>query len=178
MHFIEKLTTALLVGAILVSNPAAYGAEPGEIGLFKLRYESGKPKAAPSFDKSHGGYLGSGTGELQGELAGQVAWDLYEEQSNPTLHRTQFVGWITDKDGSKIAFETSGYFVPRQNFTPQADITELWDLTSAVYFSNASGQAYRKLAGQLGLWHGHVEIKGAEQQFIHSYHLLLPDAQR
>jgi hypothetical protein len=50
-------------------------------------------------------------------------------------------------------------------------------LTSAAYFFNASGQAYRQLAEHVGLWHGHVEISGAEDQFIHTYHLLIPDEQ-
>ena len=178
MSLLLQLTSAFLAGAILASAPTARGAGPGEVGIFKLQYESNRPKVNPSFDKSHGGYLGSGTGELQGKFVGQVAWDLYEEQSDPTLHRTQFVGWITNQDGSKIAFETTGYFIARENFTPQAGVTLIWDLTSAVYFSNASGQAYRQLAGQIGLLHGHVEIKGAGEQFIHTHHLLLPDKQR
>jgi hypothetical protein len=175
--FAQWLLPALLAGTLSVSIPAAQGAEPGEMGLFKLQYAPGKPKVNPSFGKGYGGYLGSGAGQLQGKFAGQVAWDLYEEQSNSTLHRTQFVGWITAEDGSKIAFETSGYFIPRKGFSPRDGVTEIWDLTSAVYFSNASGQAYRQLAEHVGLWHGHLEIRGAEDQFIHTYHLLIPDEQ-
>jgi len=70
MNLLLRLTSAPLADVIVASAPTARGAESGEVSLFKLQYESNKPKVNPSFDKSHGGYLGGGTGELQGKCLG------------------------------------------------------------------------------------------------------------
>jgi hypothetical protein len=139
---------------------------PTPYATLEPRYVSGTPRVAPGFDKSYGTYLGSGTGKAMGKLNGAVVWDLYEDQSAPELHRTQFVGRITAADGSTVAFETTGYFVPRPG-DPQ-----FWDLTSAVFFSQATGNTQKALAGKIGLWEGHVHIPDPNT-YVHSYAIYL-----
>jgi hypothetical protein len=149
-----------------VLAPPAMSAGLIEYGLFQGKYESGMKRVVPSFKKAHGRYLGSGGGEITGKVSGSVAWDLYEEQSDPAVHVTQFVGRLTAPDHSKIDFETTGFFVPRQ-----AD-KAFWDLTSAIRFYGAEGQAYRDLAGKIGVWEGAVHIAG--DNFVHTYKIFVP----
>jgi hypothetical protein len=146
--------------------PPAMSADLIEYGLFKSKYESGMKRVVPSYKKNYGKYLGSGAGEMTGKISGSVAWDLYEEQSDPAVHRTQFVGRITAPDNSKIDFETTGFFIPRQ-----AD-QSFWDLTSAIRLYDAKGQTYRDLAGKIGAWEGAVHIAG--DNFIHTYKVYVP----
>jgi hypothetical protein len=165
----RRAASVVLALAIGSSALAANAAPPSEFGLLKLQARLGMARVSPSFTMNYGRYLGSGTGDVSGKVKGAVAWDLYEEQSNSALHRTQFVGWITAQDGSKVAFETVGYFIPRQG------AKGIWDLTSAVYFSDATGEAYQALAGRIGLWQGHLEISEGDKKFVHTYHLFIPD---
>ena len=81
--------------AVWVFSSTAEPAALAEYGVLELQYKEGMQRVVPSFEKSYGRYLGSGIGKLKGRLEGSVAWDLYEEQSEPKLHRTQFVGRIT-----------------------------------------------------------------------------------
>jgi hypothetical protein len=162
------MKSALAVLAVTVAAGVANAApdQPMPYATLELRYVPDTPRVAPGFDKSYGTYLGSGTGKAMGKLNGTVAWDLYEEQSAPELHRTQFVGRITAADGSTVAFETTGYFVPRPG-DPQ-----FWDLTSAVFFSHATGSAPKTLAGSIGLWQGYVHIPDPNT-FEHRYTIYL-----
>ncbi len=100
---------------------------------------------------------------MSGEINGAVVWDLYEDQTDPQLHRTQFVGRITATDGSSIDFETTGYFVPR------AGESTFWNLTSAIYLFSAHGPAFQSLQGVLGVWEGAVDTR----TFSHRYQLRL-----
>ena len=139
-------------------------------GVLQLHYKEGMHRIAPTFKKNYGEYLGSGTGEITGKVNGSVVWDLYEEQSDPKLHRTQFVGRITSSDGSTLSFEATGYFIPR------AGDEHYWDLTSAIYFIDAKGVAYQELARRIGLWQGNVHIRtdaDAHTTFSHTYTLYL-----
>jgi hypothetical protein len=153
---------AALVAMFGTSVALAASLYPVAYATLELQYRSTMPRVMPSFDKSNGTYLGSGTGQAKGKLGGTVDWDLYEDQSVADLHRTQFVGQITTGDGSKVAFETTGYFVPRPGNA------QFWDLTSAVYFSHATGSAYQELNGTIGLWEGHVHIIDPST-YRHSY---------
>jgi hypothetical protein len=148
------------------SSPLAMSAGLTEYALLQAKYESGMQRVVPSFKKNYGKYLGSGAGKITGKVSGSVAWDLYEEQSDPAAHVTQFVGRITAPDHSKIDFETAGFFVPRQ-----AD-KAFWDLTSAIRFYDAEGRAYRDLAGKIGVWVGAVHIAG--DNFVHTYKIYVP----
>jgi hypothetical protein len=147
-------------------SPLAMSAGLTEYALLQGKYESGMQRVVLFFNKNHGKYLGSGAGEITGKVSGSVAWDLYEEQSDSAVHVAQFVGRITAPDHSKIDFETTGFFVPRQ-----ADKT-FWDLTSAIRFYDAQGQAYRDLAGKIGVWEGAVHIAG--ENFVHTYKIYVP----
>jgi hypothetical protein len=147
-------------------SPLAMSAGLTEYALMQGKYESGMQRVVPSFKKNYGEYLGSGTGEITGKVSGSVAWDLYEEQSDPAVHVAQFVGRITAPDHSKISFETTGFFVPRQ-----AD-KAFWDLTSSIRFYNAQGQAYRDLDGKIGVWEGAVHIVG--DNYVHTYKIYVP----
>ena len=159
------LVTVMSFLAVGISaSQTATAAAPMEAGVFELRYKEGMQRVATAFDKSYGTYLGSGSGSISGQRNGDVVWDLYEDQSDPALHRTQFVGQITAPDGSKINFETTGYFIPRKAEQ------QFWDLTSAIHFSDAKGGAYRDLDGRIGLWEGHVQIS-EPNIFAHSYKL-------
>lgn len=159
--------TAVLAIAIWVFSPVAMPAALAEHGVLELQYKEGMQRVVPSFEKNYGKYLGSGVGELKGALKGSVVWDLYEEQSDPRLHRTQFVGRITAPDGSEIDFETTGYFIPRQGDA------HFWDLTSATHFSDAKGKTYRRLAGRVGLLEGYVHVVDAST-YVHTYTLYFP----
>lgn len=159
--------TMVLAMAIWIFSSAAMPAALAEYGVLELQYKPGMQRVVPSFEKSYGKYLGSGVGKLESKLESSVAWDLYEEQSDPKLHRTQFVGRITAPDGSTIDFETTGYFIPRQGDSP------LWDLTSAIYFSHAKGETYWRLAGRVGLLQGYVHVVDADT-YVHTYTLYFP----
>jgi hypothetical protein len=162
------MKSALAALALTVAAGVANAAPdlPMPYATLELRYVPDTPRVAPGFDKSYGTYLGSGTGKAMGKLNGAVAWDLYEDQSAPELHRTQFVGRITAADGSTVAFETTGYFVPRPGDS------QFWDLTSAVFFSHATGNAQKALAGNIGLWQGHVHIPDPNT-YLHHYTIYL-----
>lgn len=162
----DRATLALAI-VVCVFSAAAVAADLTEYGALELEYKDGMQRVVPSFEKSYGKYLGSGVGRLKGKLEGSVAWDLYEEQSDPKLHRTQFVGRITAPDGSAIDFETTGYFVPRREAGP------FWDLTSAIYFSHVRGEAYELLAGRVGLLEGHVQVVDAAT-YVHTYTVYFP----
>ena len=168
------VAAAVLAVAILGYSPLIWAAALAESAVFHLvahpESKESTQRVAPSFKKNYGKYLGSGTGDVKGIVNGSVVWDLYEEQSNPKLHRTQFVGRITSSDGSTASFETTGYFTPRPGDEPY------WDLTSAVYFSDTKGAAYHELAHRIGLWQGHVEIltdADAHTTYSHTYTLYL-----
>lgn len=164
-------TAAVVAAVILGSSLPTVAAPLAESGIVHLEYQEGQPRVAPGFKKNYGRYLGSGKGEITGAIKGSLVWDLYEEQSDPKLHRTQFVGRLTSSDGSTASFETTGYFIPRPG-------GEYWDLTSAVYFSDAKGAAYKELAHRIGLWQGHVDIRSAADgrtTFSHTYRLYLPE---
>jgi len=156
----------LFVGAgaagLLAATATAQAAEPRSAEVL-LQYEKGQPRHMPQFAKARGKYLGSGTGTVDGAINGKVAWDLYEDQDAPQLHRTQFVGRITAADGSSIYFETAGYFVPRRG------ALDFWDLTSAVYLFSAQGPTLQSLQGALGVWEGDVDTR----TFRHRYRLRL-----
>ncbi len=162
-----------LAVAILGYSPQTWAAALAESAVFHLvahpEDKESTQRVAPGFKKSYGKYLGSGTGDITGMVSGSVVWDLYEEQSDPKLHRTQFVGRITSSDGSTVSFETTGYFTPRLG-------GEHWDLTSAVYFSDAKGAAYRELVHRIAPWQGHVDIRtdaDAHTTYSHTYTLYL-----
>jgi hypothetical protein len=167
MSRVKKVSTSMMILALTWAfSPAAMSAGLTEYGLLHGQYEAGLQRVVPAFNKNYGKYLGSGTAEVSGKISGSVAWDLYEEQSDSDVHRTQFVGQITAKDHSKIFFETTGFFVPRQ--ADQA----YWDLTSSIRFYDAEGQAYRDVAGKIGLWEGYVHI--ADDKFVHTYKIYVP----
>ncbi len=128
-----------------------------------LQYQEHQSRVMPQSATLHGKYLGSGTGTVSGEIDGAVVWDLYEDQTDTQLHRTQFVGRITAEDGGSIDFETTGYFVPR------AGEPTFWNLTSAIYLFSARGPAYQSLQGALGVWEGVVDTR----TFSHCYQLRL-----
>jgi len=170
-----RLYTALVTLSVTIVGyaPAAWSDTLAEQGILQLHYQKGLQPIAPSFKKNYGKYLGSGTGSITGKVQGSVVWDLYEEQSDPNLHRTQFVGRIASSDGSVVFFETSGYFIPRSGDD------HYWDLTSAIYFADAKGAAYRGLARRIGLWQGHVDIRtgpDGDTTFSHTYSLYLPSS--
>jgi hypothetical protein len=121
-------------------TPLAMSAGLTEYALLQGKYESGMQRVVLSFNKNHGKYLGSGAGEITGKVSGSVAWDLYEEQSRFRNHRI---------------------FRSRQ-----ADKT-FWDLTSAIRFYDAQGQAYSDVAGKIGVWEGSVHFAG--DNFVHTY---------
>jgi hypothetical protein len=168
----SRISAALVLLTVAIAGycqTATADALP-EYALLQLQYKQGMQRIAPAFNKYYGKYLGSGMGTVTGKVKGSVVWDLYEEQSDPNLHRTQFVGHITSSDGSTVSFETAGYF------TPRSGDDHYWDLTSAVYFMDARGTAYQELAGRLGLWQGHVDIRtglNGETTFSHTYGLYL-----
>lgn len=102
-----------LVASILIAPTVSMGAEPQHetaadrgrcTSEVVLQYQKNQSRIAPEFDKLRGRYLGSGTGVVSGEISGEIMWDLYEDQTDPQLHRTQFVGRIVAADGSSIAF--------------------------------------------------------------------------
>ena len=158
-----------LAVAILGYSPLTWATALAESAVFHLVYKESTQRVAPGFKRSYGEYLGSGTGHISGMVSGSVVWDLCEEQSDSKLHRTQFVGRITSSDGSTVSFETTGYFTPRPG-------DEHWDLTSAVYFSDAKGAAYQELAHRIGLWQGHLDIRtdaDAHTTYSHTYTLYL-----
>jgi hypothetical protein len=169
----NRLHAALVALTVAIAGhpPAAWSDTLAEQGILQLHYKKGMHRTSPAFKKNYGEYLGSGTGTIRGKVRGSVVWDLYEEQSDPNLHRTQFVGRITASDGSVVSFETSGYFIPRSGDE------HYWDLTSAIYFADANGAAYQRLAGRIGLWEGHVDIRSdrdGDGTFSHTYRLYLP----
>ena len=159
MGGIWRLGVAL---CLLTTTAIAQAAEPRSTE-FLLEYQKTLSQIMPQFAKARGKYLGSGSGTVAGAINGKVAWDLYEDQDAPQLHRTQFVGRITAADGSSIDFETVGYFVPRSG-TPI-----FWNLTSAVYFFSAQGTAFQSLQGALGVWEGDVDTR----TYSHRYRLRL-----
>ena len=172
----SRIYAALVVLTVAIAGycQTATANALAEYALLQLQYKSGMQRISPSFSKNYGKYLGSGTGTLTGKVNGSVVWDLYEEQSDPNLHRTQFVGRITSSDGSTVSFETIGYFIPRSGDE------HYWDLTSAVYFVDARGTAYQGLAGRLGLWQGRVDIRtghDGDTTFSHTYSLYLLPSQ-
>lgn len=161
-------TAAALAATFLGYSPLTRAAALAERAELQLEAKEGMERIAPTFKKNYGRYLGSGTGEIKGTVNGSVVWDLYEEQSDPKLHRTQFVGRLTSSDGSTVSFETTGYFIPGG--------ANHFDLTSAVYFRDAKGAAYQELAHRIGLWQGHVDIRSdadAHTTYSHVYTLYL-----
>jgi len=158
------------LAVLVMTSAGAYAASPLPMpyAMLELRYVPDTPRVVPGFDKSYGAYLGSGTGEARGKLSGTVAWDLYEDQTAPDLHRTQFVGRIAPGDGGTIAFETTGYFIPRSGDQ------QFWDLTSVVFFSQVTGGPPHPLAASIGLWHGHVQIVDPNT-YVHRYTIYLPE---
>ncbi len=152
---------AVLATAIAVTATAQDGAQHSSEVV--LQYQESQSRTMPPSAILHGKYLGSGTGTVSGEIDGALVWDLYEDQTDPQLHRTQFVGRINATDGSSIDFETTGYFVPR------AGESTFWNLTSAIYFFSARGPAYQSLQGALGAWEGSVDTR----TFSHRYQLRL-----
>lgn len=164
------LSVSQATGAAQMQQPAR-SASLAESATLHLEYRDGMKRVAPDFKKNYGRYLGSGSGSIEGAVNGSVAWDLFEEQSDPNLHRTQFVGRITAADGATVSFETTGYFIPR----PRDD--HYWDLSSAVYFTHAKGADYQRLAGRIGLWRGYVDIRTDDEAgstYSHTYSLYLP----
>ena len=166
----EFQVTDLPAGYQLVASAKAGECDPAPAGpvssgeaVVRLQFDDGQKRVVRAFGKSHGKYLGSGNGTVSGVLDGTVLWDLYEDQDDPQLHRAQFVGRITGKDGSAIAFETSGYFVPRKGDD------DFMDLTSAVYLHDAKGPGFRRFAGNLAVWEGHVDTR----TYSHRYRLRL-----
>jgi hypothetical protein len=155
---------AVFALAIWGYTSAASSAVLTEEGVLQLQYKEGMQRTMPSFNKNYGKYLGSGTGTISGKLNGSAVWDLYEEQSDPKLHRTQFVGRITSSHGSTVSFETSGYFIPRESDGHH------WDLTSAIYFTDAKDAAYQSLSGKIGLLQGDVDVR----TYSHTYRLYIP----
>jgi len=156
----EFQVTDLPAGYQLVASAKAGEGDPAPAGpvssgeaAVRLEYDNNQKRVVRGFGKSHGKYLGSGNGTVSGVLDGTVLWDLYEDQDDPQLHRAQFVGRITGKDGSAIAFETSGYFVARKGDD------HFWDLTSAVYLHDAKGPGFRRFAGNLAVWEGYTDTR-------------------
>ncbi|HZE91345.1 MAG TPA: hypothetical protein VE029_06490 [Rhizobacter sp.] len=163
-------TVAVLAVTILGYSPPTWSAALAESAVIQLEYKEGMQRIAPTFKNNYGKYLGSGTGNIKGVINGMVVWDLFEEQSDPQLHRTQFVGRITSSDGGTVSFESTGYFIPRPGDE------HYWDLTSAIYFTDAKGVAYQELAHRIGLWQGNVHIltdADAHTTFSHTYTLYL-----
>ena len=174
MNLISAIRTHMLILLCVAASAFLCGAASGGDAPFqrsqtpaasiRLEYEKQLTRVLPAFNKAHGKYLGSGAGTAEGGIVGSIAWDLYEDQGNPKLHRTTFVGRISAPDGSSIHFETNGYFVPR------AKQIAFWDLASAVRFFDANGTGYRWLEGRIGVWQGFVDTRGG---YSHRYTLTL-----
>lgn len=131
--------------------------------IIELQYQPAKEKVIPSFDRGLGRYLGSGSGCVSGRMNGTVELDLYEDQRDTRLHRAQFVGVIVTTDGSRLRFESIGFFVHRESDP------NYWDMTAAL-FLEANQQQYPWLEVPLAIWAGAVDIRG----YRHSYRVNLP----
>ena len=174
MNLIPALRTHILVLHCIAASAFLCSAAAGSdmslqrsqlaVASIRLEYQKNLARVLPALDNTHDKYLGSGVGTAEGQIAGTIDWDLYEDQDNPKLHRTKFVGRISAPDGGSIRFETDGYFVPR------AETTAFWDLASAVHFFNSAGATYRWLEGRIGVWQGFVDTR---KGYSHHYKLIL-----
>jgi hypothetical protein len=174
MNLVSALRTHMLVLHCIVASAFLCGAAVGSdmslqrsqtaVASIRLEYQKNLVRVLPALDNTRDKYLGSGAGTAEGQIVGRIVWDLYENQDNPTLHRTTFVGRISAPGGGRIRFETDGYFVPR------AETTAFWDLASAVYFFDAAGPTYRWLEGRIGVWQGFVDTR---KGYSHRYKLTL-----
>jgi hypothetical protein len=155
--------SAFLCGAAAGSD-MSFPRSQSAVASIRLEYQKNLARVLPALDNTHDKYLRSGAGTAEGQIVGRIDWDLYENQDNPRLHRTTFVGRISAPGGGSIRFETDGYFVPR------VETTAFWDLASAIYFFDATGSTYRWLEGRIGVWQGFVDTR---KGYSHHYKLIL-----
>jgi hypothetical protein len=146
MNLSLNLLGGVVATALLFPSTTMVQAAPalGPIAKFELQYHQSKRKNMPNATNAYGKYLGSGDGTVSGRLKGKVYWDLYEDQSRDDLHRAQFVGYLETESGSRIPFDSMGFFKPRIG-------GGYWDLTSSVHF-DCKDPHYPWLKHQTFLW--------------------------
>src|SRR5258708_11477112 len=131
MNQISAIRTHILillciVGSAFLCSTASGGDTPAQQSqtsgaTIRLEYQKQLSRVLPAFNKAHGKYLGSGARTAEGEIAVNIAWDLYEDQDNAKLHRTTFVGRISASDCSCIRFDTDGYCVSSAEYISFCD---------------------------------------------------------
>lgn len=156
-------TMAFLFGCASAQVPVQKAPKPEPALIIELQYQPDKEKVVVSFDRGLGQYLGSGGGRVSGKINGTVEWDLYEDQRDARLHRAQFVGIIVTADGTRLRFESIGFFVHRE-----AD-PNYWDMTAAL-FVESNQHKHSWLNAPLAAWAGAVDIR----DYRHSYRVYLP----
>lgn len=117
----------------------------------ELEYRQGMARVLPDGGKI-GEYLGSGEGAVFGsKVNGVVHWDLFREEDE-FICGSNLRGLIKTDDGSRINFDSVGYFLRPDMARP----TE-WVTTASVHFQTDSHH-YAWLNKVLALWQGSFDM--------------------
>jgi len=144
------------VCTLLFTGTATAALRP--VGELTLQYQKSAERRTTDGGHllAHCKYLGSGDGTGTGALAGQIAWDLYEDQSRDDMHPTQFRGFV-ERDGNRHPFHVIGIFIP-----DPAQPVERWQFAGTIVFDDAHPLGVRAAAitgsVQAGVWKHHYTI--------------------
>jgi hypothetical protein len=132
---------------------------PEPIADFQLQYDR-DTRRITSGDPRVGSYLGSGTGEAQGNLLrGKIRWDLFEAQGE-TLCAANFRGEVETEDGTTVMFDCLGFFR-----RPEAG-QEIWTMSGSVVFLSDDPR-HSNLMERPALWEGEFDMS----TYTHRYRL-------
>lgn len=130
-----------------------------EIAQMTLQYRSkhDQPEAG-----KFGKYLGRGDGAIEGsQLAGEVTWDLYENQGQSACD-ANLVGTIRTLDEAEVRFDVLGFF--KRNTHERS-----WSLSSAVRFST-DDERYACFNDFIGTMTGIFDM----DSYTHRYRVFAP----
>ncbi len=114
-----------------------------------------RPDVAPA--GKFGRYLGRGDGTfVADDVAGEVTWDLYEDQGDDACD-ANLRGRIRTAQGGEIAFEALGFFRRQEG-------SALWHLTSAVRF-DCDDPRLERFHGRLGFLTGVFDLTSYRHRY-------------